>query len=59
LLNLEPSQLVRWTGWFWAKPGCVLENALRAGVVDKLLTPDETLLHRKKAPGAEAIGEVG
>ena len=50
---------MRWAGWFWAKPSCVLEDALRAGVVDELLATDETLLHRKLAPGAQAIGEVG
>jgi len=37
----------------------VLEDALRAGVVDKLLPPDETFLHGKPAPGAEAIRKVG
>ena len=46
-------------GWFWAEPGCVLEDALRASVVDELLAADETLLHRQPTPGAEAIGEVG
>jgi hypothetical protein len=54
--DLNLSLLVRWTWWFWAKPGCVLEDALRAGVVDELFATDETLLHRKLAPGAEAIG---
>lgn len=53
------SLLVRWAWWFWSEPGGVLEDALRAGVVDELLTADETLLHRQPAPGAEAIGEVG
>jgi len=46
-------------GWFLAEPGRVLKDALRAGVVDELLTADETLLHRHPAPSAEAIGEVG
>lgn len=46
-------------GWFRAKPGCVLEDALRAGVMNELLPPDETLLHRKPTPGAEAIRKVG
>ena len=50
---------MRGAGWFWAKPGCVLEDALRAGVVDELLAADETLLHRHLAPSAEAIGEIG
>ena len=50
---------MRGAGWFWAEPGCVLEDALRAGVVDELLATDEALLHRHPAPGAEAIGEVG
>ena len=45
--------------WLWAEPGCVLEDALRAGVVDELLTADETFLHRQPAPGTEAIREVG
>lgn len=51
--------LVRGAGGGWAEPGCVLENALRAGIVNELLAPDETLLHRKPAPGAEAIREIG
>ena len=51
--------LVRGAGWLRAEPGCVLEDALRAGVVDELLAADETFLHRQPAPGAEAIGEVG
>ena len=42
-------------GWIWAEPGCVLEDALRAGVVNELLAPDETLLHLKLTPGAKAI----
>ena len=50
---------MRGAGWFWAEPGCVLEDAFRAGVVDELLAADETLLHRQLAPGAEAVGEVG
>ena len=58
-LDLDLSLLVRGAGWFWAKSGRVLENALRAGVVDELLAADEALLHRHLAPGAEAIGEVG
>ena len=37
----------------------MLENALRAGVVDELLAPDETFLHGKPAPSAEAIRKVG
>ncbi len=59
LANFFNNLLVRGAGWFWAEPGCVLEDAPRAGVVDELLTTDETLLHRHLAPGAEAIGEVG
>lgn len=58
-LDLSLSLLVRGAGWFWAEPGCVLEDASRAGVMDELLAADETLLHRHLAPGAEAIGEVG
>jgi hypothetical protein len=50
--------LVRGDGRFWAEPDCVLEDALRAGVVDELLTTDETLLHWKLTPGAEAIGKI-
>jgi len=50
---------MRRAGWFWAEPGCVLEDALWAGVVDELLAADETFLHRQPAPGAEAIWEVG
>ena len=46
-------------GWFGTEPGCVLKNALRAGVVNELLTPDETLLHLKPTPGAKAIRNVG
>jgi len=36
----------------------VLEDALRAGVVDELVAADKTLLHREPAPGAEAIWEA-
>jgi hypothetical protein len=50
---------MRGAGWFLAEPGGVLEDALRAGVVDELLATDKTLFHRKLAPSAEAIGEVG
>jgi hypothetical protein len=57
-LDLDRTGLERRIGWFWREPGCVLENTLWAGVVDKLLAPDETFLHRKLAPGAETIGEV-
>ena len=53
------SLLVRGAGRCWAEPGCVLEDALRAGVVDELVATDETLLHRHLAPGAKAIREVG
>jgi hypothetical protein len=53
------SLLVCGAWWFLAEPRGVLENALWAGVVDELLAADETLLHRKPAPGAEAIREVG
>ena len=58
-LDLDLRLLVRRAGWFWAKPGGVLENALRASVVDELLATDEAFLHRQLAPGAETIGEVG
>ena len=51
--------LVRRAWWFWSEPGGVLEDALRAGVMDELLASDETLSHWHPAPGAEAIGEVG
>lgn len=37
--------------------GRMLEDALRAGVMDELLSPDEPLLHGNFAPGAEAVGE--
>ncbi|MEK7349686.1 MAG: hypothetical protein AAB177_02355 [Nitrospirota bacterium] len=49
---------MRGAGWFWAEPGCVLEDAFRTGVVDELLAADETLLHLYSAPGAESIGEI-
>ncbi|MEO7862614.1 MAG: hypothetical protein ABIU05_19705 [Nitrospirales bacterium] len=58
-LRIFNSPSVCGAGWFEAKPGCMLEDALRAGVVDELLAADETLLHRQPAPGAEAIWEVG
>ena len=57
--DLFNNLLVRRTGGFEAEPGCVLEDALRAGVVNELLASDETLLHRKPAPGTEAIRKVG
>ena len=50
--------LLRWAGWFLTEPGCVLKDALRAGIVDELFATNETLLHRKLAPGAEAVGKV-
>jgi hypothetical protein len=61
LLNFDLNLrlLVRGARWFWAEPGSVLEDAFRAGVVDELLATDVTFLHRKLAPSAEAIGEIG
>ena len=56
-LDLDLSLLVCGVGWFRAEPGRVLEDALRAGVVDELFATDEALLHRHLAPGAEAIGK--
>jgi hypothetical protein len=50
---------MRGAGWFLAEPGCVLEDALRASIVDELLAADETLFHCHLAPSAEAIGEIG
>jgi hypothetical protein len=50
---------MRGAGRFWTESRGVLEDALRASVVDELLAADETLLHRQPTPGAEAIGEVG
>jgi hypothetical protein len=50
---------VRGAGRFWTESGGVLEDALRAGIVDELLAADETLLHRQPTPGAEAVWEVG
>lgn len=44
-------------GWFRAKSGRVLEDALRAGVVNELVAADEAFFHRDLAPGAEAIGK--
>jgi hypothetical protein len=58
-INQTDRVLVRGARWFWAKPGCVLEDALWAGVVNELLATDVTFLHRKLAPSAEAIGEIG
>ncbi len=49
---------MRGAGWFWAEPGCVLEDTFWAGVVDELLATDEAFFHRDLAPGAEAIGEI-
>ena len=49
---------MRGAGRFWTESGCVLEDALRASIVDELLAADETLLHRQPTPGAETIGEV-
>ena len=58
-INQTDRVLVRRAGWFLAESGGVLEDALRAGIVDELLAADETLLHRYLAPSAEAIGRVG
>lgn len=46
-------------GEFRAQPGRVLEDALRAGVVDELRAADQTFLHRHLAPGAEPVRESG
>ena len=40
-----------------AQSGCVLEDALRAGVVDELRAADQAFLHRHLAPGAESVWE--
>jgi len=58
LADFFNSLLVCGAGWFRAKPGRVLKDALRAGVVDELLAADQPLLHRHPAPRAEAIGEI-
>jgi hypothetical protein len=50
---------VRRAGWFGAESGCVLEDTLRAGIVDELVAANQTLFHREPTPGAEAIWEVG
>ena len=57
LADFFNSLLVCGAWWFLAEPGRVLEDALRAGIVDELLAADEALLHRHLAPGAEAIGK--
>lgn len=36
----------------------MLENALGAGVMDKLLSSDQSLGHEYFAPGAEAIRQL-
>ena len=36
---------------FGAEPGCMLEDALRAGVMDKVLSADKPFGHRHLAPG--------
>jgi hypothetical protein len=42
-----------------AQSGRVLEDALRAGVVDELRAADQAFLHRHLAPGAEPVRERG
>ena len=58
LADYSNSLSVCGAGWFWAKPGGVLEDALWAGVMDELHPADKALFHRYPAPGAEAIREV-
>ena len=57
--NIPTGSLVGWGRRFRAEPGGVLEDALRAGVMDELFAADQALFHRHLAPGAEAVGEVG
>jgi hypothetical protein len=57
--QINQTRLMRGAWWFWPEPGRVLEYTLWAGVMDELLAPDKTLLHRKPAPGAKAIRKVG
>src|SRR3972149_5374936 len=58
-INRTTGSLMLRDCWLGAQPGRVLEDALRAGVVDELFAADETLFHRHLAPGAVAIGEFG
>lgn len=44
---------------FEPESGRVLEDAFRAGVMDKLVAADQAFLHRDAAPGTEPVGEVG
>ena len=36
---------------FWAESGRMLEDALRAGVMDKLISADKPFIHGHLAPG--------
>jgi len=43
---------------FGAQPGCMLEDAFRAGVMKKLVAADKALLHGDFAPGTLAVRKV-
>lgn len=42
--------------WLWSQPARMLENALRTGVMNKLVATHEPLPHEHLAPRAEALG---
>ncbi len=44
--------------WLGCHATGVLKNALRAGVMDKLLSPDQSFGHKHFAPSAEAIRQL-
>jgi len=41
--------------WLWGQAARVLKDALGAGVMDELLSSDQSFGHEHFAPGAEAI----
>ena len=43
---------------FRAESGRMLEDALRAGVMDKLISADKPFIHRYLAPGTKAVRDV-
>lgn len=44
--------------WLGCHATGVLKNALRAGVMDKLFSPDQSFGHKHFAPSAEAIRQL-
>ncbi|MBH0207543.1 MAG: hypothetical protein HP495_03260 [Nitrospira sp.] len=56
-IEMEMAHAIIWLRFCREATG-VLENAFRAGVMDELLSPDQSLDHDDLAPGTKAIGQL-